>query len=101
MNSFKITLFIINLVDSTTKHSEIVNSARESFRTQELLSNSTASKLTVDEVRTPQFHIFPKVHEPNIPGRPAVSSVECHTSKISKFVDHYLRPHMPNHCLHL
>ena len=28
-----------------------------------------------------------------IPGRPVVSSVECHTSKISKFVDHYLQPH--------
>ena len=41
-------------VDSTAKHSDIANSAIESFRTQELLSNSTASKLTVDEVRTPQ-----------------------------------------------
>ena len=29
----------------------------------------------------------------NIPGGPVVSSVECHTSKISKFVDHYLQPH--------
>ena len=29
-----------------------------------------------------------------------VSSVECHTSKISKFVDHYLQPHaksLPSH----
>ena len=34
-----------------------------------------------------------KGHKPNIPGRPVVSSVECHTSKISKFVDHYLQPH--------
>ena len=41
-------------VDSTAKHSDIANSAIESFRKQELLSNSTASKLTVDEVRTPQ-----------------------------------------------
>ena len=80
-------------VDPTTKHSDIVNSAIESFRKQELLSNSTASKLTVDEVRTPQFHIFPKVHKTSIPGRPVVSSVECHTSKISKFVDHCLQPH--------
>ena len=58
-----------------------------------LLSNSTstASKL-VDEVNTPQFHILPKAHKPNIPGRPVVSPVECHTSKISKFVDHFLQP---------
>ena len=80
-------------VDPTAKHSDIVNSAIESFRKQELLSNSTASKLTVDEVRTPQFHVFSKVHKTNIPRRPVVSSVECHTSKISKFVVHYLQPH--------
>ena len=53
-------------VDLTTKHSEIVNSAIESFRKQELLPNSTASKLTVNEVRTPQFHILPKVYKTNI-----------------------------------
>ena len=62
-------------VDLTAKHSKIVNSAIESFRKQELLSNSTASELTVDEVRTPQFHILSKAHKPNIPGRPKVSSV--------------------------
>ena len=65
----------------------------ESFRKHELLSNLTANKLTVDKVRTPQFHIFPKIHKTNIPGIPVVSSVECHTSKISKFVGHYLQPH--------
>ena len=80
-------------VHPTVKHSHIVNSAIESFRKQELLSNSTASKLTVDKGRTRQFHIFAKVHKTNIPGRPVVSSVECHASKISKFVDHYLQPH--------
>ena len=37
-------------VDPTASYSEIVNSAIESFRKQELLSNSTSSKLTVDEI---------------------------------------------------
>ena len=82
-------------VDPTAKHSDIINSAIESFRKQELLSNSPASKLTVNEVRTPQFHVFPKFHKTNMPGRPVLSSVECHTSKISKFAYHYLEPH-PN-----
>ena len=31
-------------------------------------------------------------YKPNIPGRLVVSSVDCHTSDISKFVDHYLQP---------
>ena len=78
-------------VGPTAKHSEIVNSAIESFRKQELSPNSTASKLTIDEIRTPQFHVFPKVHQTSIPGRPVASSVECHTSKISKFVDRYFQ----------
>ena len=64
----------------------------ESFKKQELLSTLTAKKLTTNEFRKqPQFHILPKIHKSNIPGRPVVSSVECHTSKISKFVDRYLK----------
>ena len=78
-------------VDPTANHSEIVNNATESLRKQELLSNSTKSKLTVNEVRTPQ--ILLKFHKPNTPERPVVSSVECHTIKISNF-------EFPNHCLH-
>ena len=76
-------------VDSIAKHSGIVNSAITIK--QQLLSKSTGSKLTKDEVRTHQFCIFLKVHKPNIPRRPVVGSVECHRGKISKFVDHYLQ----------
>ena len=72
-------------VDPTVKHSEIVSSAIENFRKQKLLSNLTATKLTVDEVRTPQFHIFHKVHKTDIPGRPVVSSVECDASNTQQF----------------
>ena len=84
-------------VDPTASYSEIVNSAIESFRKQELLSNSTSSKLTVDEIWTLQFHDLLKVHEPNIPGRPIVSSVECHASKILKSVDYFLQLYVKSH----
>ena len=77
----------------TRKHNDIVNNIIETFKKQELLSTLTAKTLTTNEVRTPKFHILPKIHKPSIPGRPVLSSVECHTSKISKFVDHYLKPH--------
>ena len=33
-----------------------------------------------------------KYTKKDIPGRPVVSSIDCHTSKLSKFVDHYLQP---------
>ena len=32
------------------------------------------------------------MHKKDIPGRPVVRSIDCHTSKLSKFVDHYLQP---------
>ena len=94
-NSLKITtLFYKKLnVDPTAKHSEIVNSTIESFRKQELISNSTASKFGLDKVRTPQFHISPEAHKLSVPGRLLVSSIECHASKISKFVENSLQPH--------
>ena len=49
-------------------------------------------KLTPNDVRTPQFHILLEIHKPSISGRPVVRSVECYSSKILKFVDHYVRP---------
>ena len=35
--------------------------------------------------------MLPKIHKKNNPGRPVISSVSCHTSEISKFVDHHLQ----------
>ena len=58
-----------------------------------ILSTLIARKLTTNDVRTPKFHILAKMHNPSIPGRPVASSVECHTSKILKFVDQYLKLH--------
>ena len=80
-------------IPQLNKHAEIVITAFEKFRKQKFLKDSTAKKLIVEEIRTPQFHILPKIYKPDIPGRLVVSSAECHTSKISKFVDHYLQPH--------
>ena len=35
----------------------------------------------------------PKIHEDGNPGRPVISSVNCHTIKNSQYVDHHLQPH--------
>ena len=42
--------------------------------------------------KNPKLYLLPKVHKPNNPGRPVVSSVGCHTEKISAYVDHHLQP---------
>ena len=36
----------------------------------------------------------PKIHKGGNPGRPVISSVNCHTTKISQYVDHHLQPHV-------
>ena len=42
--------------------------------------------------RTPIFYMLPKIHKPNNPGRPVISSVNSHTEKLSAYVDEFLRP---------
>ena len=43
------------------------------------------------EPKTPKFYTLPKIHKPNNPGRPVISSINCHTAKISQFVDYHLQ----------
>ena len=38
------------------------------------------------------WDITPKVHNKDIPGQPLVNPFDFYTSKLSKFVDHYLQP---------
>ena len=45
--------------------------------------------------RTPLFYLLPKLHKPNIPGRPIISGCDCPTDNLSKYIDHYLKPLVP------
>ena len=38
--------------------------------------------------------MFPKVHKEGNPGRPVVSTTDCHSTKISKYIDNQLQPHV-------
>ena len=67
---------------------KIVNNIIETFHRQQVLAKNIANLKTTN-VKTPHSYITPKVHMKDIPGRPVVSSMDCHTSKLSKFVDHY------------
>ena len=49
------------------------------------MTSKTAKSLLEEKIQTPEFH-------PNNPGRPVISSANCHTSRISEFVDYYLQP---------
>ena len=44
-----------------------------------------------EEPRTPNLYFHPKIHKKSNPGRPIVSSINSHSSKISEFVDIHLK----------
>ena len=48
--------------------------------------------LIIKHWRTPIFYLLPKIHKPGNPGRPIVSQIDSPTSRLPKFVDHYLKP---------
>ena len=70
--------------DPTELHTEKKN--------ENLLTLRTANSLLEEKIKTPEFHLLPKIHKANNPGRPVISSVHCHTSRISEFVEYYLQP---------
>ena len=53
-----------------------------------------ADGLITSKPQTPKFYISPKIHKENNPGRPIINSINCHMSKISKYVDYHLQPIM-------
>ena len=52
----------------------------------------TANTLSEEKIKTPEFHLLPKIHKANNSGRPVISSVNWHTSRFSEFNDYYLQP---------
>ena len=43
-------------------------------------------------IKPARFYLLPKIHKKKNPGRPVVASTNCHTTKLSKFVDHFIQP---------
>ena len=70
-------------LDNTDFDKKIPNDPTESNRNLQTL-----------EARTPNFYMQRKIHKQGNPGRPVISSVNCHTTKISQYVDHHLQPHI-------
>ena len=55
------------------------------------LDEDLAEGLKPIEPLTPRFYLLPKIHKEDNPGRPMILSVNCHTSKISSFVDYHIQ----------
>ena len=61
------------------------------LKNENLLTLKTVNSLLEEKIKTSEFHLLPKIHKSNNLGRPTISSINCHTSRISEFVDYYLQ----------
>ena len=80
--------------DTTELNKTKVNTSIEELKALNLMEEKTANNLKSSEAKISQFKMFPKIHKKENPSRPVVTSVDCHTTKISKHVDHLLQPHV-------
>ena len=76
--------------DPTLQRNRMVNQAIEKIKNEKLLPQKVADGVKVTNPKTPKFYISPKSHKPSNPGRPVINPIECHASKISRFVYHHL-----------
>ena len=77
--------------DPTTTNAKLVIDTIQKFKKEKLLKERNADGLKVSNPKTPKFYMQPKIHNKDNPGRPVVSSVNCHTASISKDVDYHLQ----------
>ena len=80
------------IFNPTNDYTEIVENTIRSLKASGSITNNIADQLMPENVRTPKFYLLPKIHKPLIPGRPVISSVNCHTSSISAFISYTLQP---------
>ena len=68
-----------------------LNDTIKRFKKQKLINEKVAEGLKTNDPQTSKFYLQPKMHKEGNPGRPVVSSVNCHTANISKYVDYHLQ----------
>ena len=61
-----------------------VNNVIKEIKSARSRDQKIATKLEVQEAKTPVFYMFPKIHKPDNPGRPMISSVNCHRASLSQ-----------------
>ena len=69
--------------DPTELHTEKIKSKINKLKNENPLNLKTVSSLLEEKTQTLEFHLLPKIHKANNPGRPIISSVNSHTSRIS------------------
>ena len=56
---------------------------------EHFIKNKVAEGLITQNPRKPRFYTKPKIHIEVIPQRTVISSVNCHNSEISEYIDYH------------
>ena len=67
----------------------MVNDTLARFKNKNLLFKKSAEGLKVINLKKSKFYITPEIHKEYDPERPAINSINCHTSEILHFYDHH------------
>ena len=78
--------------DPSSTHQNIINNSLNKLHSENLIDKATRDTLKPSNTKTARFYLLPKIHKNNNPGRPVISSVNCNTTKLSKYVDHFIQP---------
>ena len=68
----------------TSQHKRMVTQTLDMFKNRKLHSKKTEHGLKISNPKARKFYITLKIHKPNNPGRPVITSIEFHTSEISR-----------------
>ena len=77
--------------DPITENNTTVNKVIARFKNNKLISSNALDKLEVESPRTPSSYIQPKTDRERNLGRTVISCLNCHFSKLSEYIDFYLR----------
>ena len=92
----------LGATDPTSRMCASITNFLQRLAREGLIDTNTLSLLTpvANNTRSGLFYILPKIHKPDVPGRPIVSSCGSHTERMSAFVDDALKPlrkHIKSH----
>ena len=83
-------------INRTLEYSTKINTVKDNFKKENLITEKTANSLILENPRTPRFYTSPQIHKQRNPERPVNDSINSYTSNLSKFIDHYLQPYVQN-----
>ena len=78
--------------DLITESNATVNKVIARFKDDKLVSRDISDGLKVESSKAPRLYTQPKIHKDENLGKPVISSLNCHISKISEYVDFHLQP---------